>query len=812
MTQTPTLKIRFAIAMSIGALLLVVTMGVVTLHYAEADLQASLYSQQDTLVKRAAEDLDDKLKLAMDSLTASANAMPIDVIASQEQFEAFHTARPSLLTLFDSLVIVNARGVVAAGVPKRGLNNVDLSDRPYVQRILKTGQPTISEPVVSRITGVSLVTLGTPILDTDGRVVAILFGTLHLGRSNILGDLGETRLGVGGYFTVISTDLKPVYLVHPDRALVMKPVAVDRSPAMAAVLASTGRGVADSVLEDGSRVIVSFQRLSVSNWVLAAVMPREEAFALIDHARNRIIRTAVISALAVLPLVWLFAWKMLQPLSALREQVEAVSRGDYAELRVPEGRADEVGLVARAFNVMRQAQHESETMRAASDRDRRRLVAILESSNDYVAMTDTAGFLSYINASGRRIRGIGLNDEVGRTTIRDYFPAWAVDKIERHAVPSALKSGIWTGQSAVLDHIGNEIPVDHTVIAHRNVEGRVEFFSSLMHDISDARAATVAMRSSEARMLAIADASPVLVSFIDRDYRYRFINSRYEDHFGLARDEMLGKSVLELIGTVAFERYRPYLEAAATGETQLFEFESSAGLKPAHFSVKLIPQFDDEQRLLGYHFFHQDVTHHKIEQRRLSDLARSDALTGLMNRAGFDLAIAEARTRSNALECAMALFYLDIDRFKSVNDNHGHSTGDALLKAFSERLVRAVRTTDVVARLGGDEFVVIAEQLRSADDVRAVAGKIVGAMRPAFELPGITLSITTSVGVAVLVGREDGSTIPVSELIERADAALYRAKKNGRNTCELDDASLPLVAATRPERRLTAEIREDALV
>jgi diguanylate cyclase (GGDEF)-like protein/PAS domain S-box-containing protein len=276
---------------------------------------------------------------------------------------------------------------------------------------------------------------------------------------------------------------------------------------------------------------------------------------------------------------------------------------------------------------------------------------------------------------------------------------------------------------------------------------------------------------------------PVLVAFIDRDYRYHFVNSRYEDHFGVDKTHFLGKSVEEVIGTGAYQIYRPFLERAAAGEPQLFEIESHAGVRPVHFFVKLLPQYDDDDRITGYHFIHQDVTDHKVENQRLSQLVRADALTGLLNRAGFETAIVDAMARSQHHLSAMALFYLDVDRFKTINDQYGHQIGDKLLRAFASRLVRAVRSADVAARLGGDEFVVIAEGVRNVDDVRSIAGKILRAMRPEFDFNGTTLSITASIGVAIYAGEP----IKVEDLVQRADAALYRAKDGGRNCYALDD-------------------------
>jgi diguanylate cyclase (GGDEF)-like protein len=174
----------------------------------------------------------------------------------------------------------------------------------------------------------------------------------------------------------------------------------------------------------------------------------------------------------------------------------------------------------------------------------------------------------------------------------------------------------------------------------------------------------------------------------------------------------------------------------------------------------------------------------RLERVRLYQaLADTDGLTGLLNRRKsvemIDVLLRMGRRQDQPVSLAV----LDVDRFKSINDRHGHQIGDKLLRGFAARLVRAVRSADIAARLGGDEFVVIAEGVRNVDDVRSIAGKILRAMRSEFDFGGTKLSITASIGVAIYAGAE----LTVDELIHRADAALYRAKGSGRNCFALDD-------------------------
>jgi diguanylate cyclase (GGDEF)-like protein/PAS domain S-box-containing protein len=779
------LKTRFAIVMTVGALALVVVMGAVTTWFAQDDLLKTLSTEQLDMVAKVADDLDANLRFAVETMTSSAKATPLDVAMNAERFNAFYAQYPTPLALFEQVFVIDTSGKVVSAYPQQTVKLVglDLSDRRYFNRVMAFAKPVVSDPLRGRVTGMPIIDIAAPMLDADGNVVAVMVGVLPLTRRNFLGAFAHASIGKTGYFTVMTTWPDPIYLAHPDEHRLMQPVSREKSQATAKMLNATRPASLVSTLADGSEALVTYQPLTTSNWVLAAILPREEAFATIAHARGRAIDVALIAALVMLPLVWFFAWILFRPLSRLRREVEAIAGASDSVAFATVGHHDEVAEVAVAFNAMLAGQRASEALRLASDQDRRRLVAILESSQDFVAISDVKGNLTYLNAAARAVCGIGINDDVSRISVQACMPPWAIEKLRREGVRSALRDGIWLGEMAVLDRFKREVPVDQTVIAHRNAHGRLDFFSTLLHDTSAAQAAAASVRVSEARMLSIADALPVLVSYIDRDFRYHFVNSRYEDHFGLDKSFFIGKTVHDVLGDTAYAVYRPFLERGLLGEAQEFEIESHAGTRAVHFFVKLIPQYDAHDHVAGFHFIHQDVTDHKAENRRLSQLARADALTGLLNRSGFETAISDAMARSRHHLAAMALFYLDVDRFKATNDQHGHQIGDKLLRGFAARLVRAVRSNDVVARLGGDEFVVIAQGVKSVDDVRSIAGKILRAMRPDFDFSGTTLSITTSIGVAIYAGEE----ATVDDLVKRADNALYRAKDAGRNCYALDD-------------------------
>ena len=187
-----------------------------------------------------------------------------------------------------------------------------------------------------------------------------------------------------------------------------------------------------------------------------------------------------------------------------------------------------------------------------------------------------------------------------------------------------------------------------------------------------------------------------------------------------------------------------------------------------------------QRPVVGVHVHVMDVTQRKLETLRLSRISRTDHLTQLLNRSGFEKRLQEAMARSRGQQRLMALCYLDMDRFKAVNDFHGHGIGDLLLQAFARRVQRCVRRRRGRAP-GGDEFAVILEDLGSAAAARRVAQAIVESVGRHFHINGIVADVDVSIGVALY----RGAPMADHELLRAADVLLYRAKAAGRGRYEI---------------------------
>jgi diguanylate cyclase (GGDEF)-like protein/PAS domain S-box-containing protein len=330
-----------------------------------------------------------------------------------------------------------------------------------------------------------------------------------------------------------------------------------------------------------------------------------------------------------------------------------------------------------------------------------------------------------------------------------------------------------------------------------------------------AGAAEAALRESEERMRLVANNVPALISYVDREQRYRFSNRTYDDWFGIPHERMQGRTVEEVFGAEAYAGMRPDIERCMAGAAVEFEFTTAEGGKRRTLQVSCVPHLGAEGEVLGFYMLANDVTALKRAQddlrmaamqlqddaRRLEFLAHHDPLTGLPNRAMFANRAREAVARARRHDKTAALLFLDMDNFKQVNDGLGHDVGDSLLKLMAARLRACVREEDFIARIGGDEFCVLLQEIAEPREAAAVAQKLLHELGKPYRVGEHQVSSGASIGIACVP--QDGDE--VNTLLRLADHAMYRAKELGRNGYQFFSGLLNDDAAAAAE--LAGELR-----
>jgi diguanylate cyclase (GGDEF)-like protein/PAS domain S-box-containing protein len=311
----------------------------------------------------------------------------------------------------------------------------------------------------------------------------------------------------------------------------------------------------------------------------------------------------------------------------------------------------------------------------------------------------------------------------------------------------------------------------------------------------DRRATELARRDAESELRAIFQTTPVGMAVIDVDGTTIDVNPSLTQILGFAAEDLIGRSILEL--TLPEDRDYEIEQAllALSGEIDHWRCE-----KRYHdvngqdvwvvSEVSLMRDNDgNPHRFVGQM---TDITERKRLEAQLARDATRDPLTGLPNRVLLMDRLRSALERAQRHGTLVALLFLDLDRFKLVNDTHGHSAGDRLLVEVSDRLEDLMRAGDTVARIGGDEFLVLCEEVENEAAAVMLARHIIAAVETPFALGRGAVYVGASVGVAI----SDGGT-DAEDVIRNADVAVYRAKDNGRSRIEVFDADMRATAQAR---------------
>ena len=318
-------------------------------------------------------------------------------------------------------------------------------------------------------------------------------------------------------------------------------------------------------------------------------------------------------------------------------------------------------------------------------------------------------------------------------------------------------------------------------IGVRDQSGRITAIEGIVEDISARVEAEHALREAERRYRSLFDNAIEGIFRTTPDGRYLDANPALARIYGFATPQELVASLRDIKSQLYVDsgRREEFMRIVkARGE--ISGFESRVYRKNGDtiwISENARAVFDDEGRVLHYEGTVEDITERRHNQARIEQQANYDALTGLANRSLLNDRLQQAIYTAATYGARLAVVFVDLDRFKFVNDTLGHDVGDRLLQVMAERLTAAVAETDTVARLGGDEFVLLLHGHAGQDTVATVLERLLPTIAAPLRYGQSDLEVTCSIGVALYP--DDGSD--PATLLKHADSAMYRAKEQGRN-------------------------------
>jgi len=460
------------------------------------------------------------------------------------------------------------------------------------------------------------------------------------------------------------------------------------------------------------------------------------------------------------------------------------------------------GIVANARDITEQLE-----ARAALEQNERRWAALVRHSYDIIAVLDAEGILHFASLATEEMLGYAPESLVGTS---------AFDLVD----PSDLDMAYST-LAGLLEHPETparlELRIRHADGSLRHLEVAASNFLDdpavggivlNNRDVTDRHRAEEERRASEELFRSLVQHGYDLIAVVDRDIRVRYVSPSVA--------HVMGYQPEDLVGEISFPFVHPHDVGALA--SHLDRVAATAGLDAP---MELRCQHGDgtwrwlevactnqlaNPFVAGFVLNFRDITERKEAETQLAHQALHDSLTGLPNRALVTDRLAQALARAPRERHSVGVLFVDIDRFKLVNDTRGHEAGDALLVAVARRIARAVRATDTVGRFGGDEFVIVYEGIETPDQLVRYAERICTVVTEPHILDDVDLYATISAGVSI--GGPDSSA---EALLRDADAAMYHAKENGGDTVSLFNDSIRVRAANRfdTERELRSALVHD---
>jgi diguanylate cyclase (GGDEF)-like protein/PAS domain S-box-containing protein len=497
-----------------------------------------------------------------------------------------------------------------------------------------------------------------------------------------------------------------------------------------------------------------------------------------------------------------------------------LAAGNYS-VRLHSNGTDEIQQVSSAFNAMAEAiELRTEDIEESEQRTR----AIVEAAGDGILLIDIEGVIRDFNPAAGRIFGFSPQAIIGKP-----LSLLLPNEISLNQ-PEGLKQLLKLTDNKDFNQERIEVTGQHfngslfpLDLIMTPVQIREEqLYLAMIQDISIRKQAEQAIQEKQAFLQSVIDGviDPIMV--IRSDYRIIMMNqaaSKYIPTGKTAEDEHFCYQLSHNKTTPCDgeEHPCPLKEVMATGKPVTMVHEHQCSKYGSRlFELDASPYWESNGFLSGIIEISKDITERLKTERQLRDnearlrhQAQHDALTGLPNRVLFHDRLDHAMRKAHRTGTQVAVLFLDLDRFKNINDGLGHDVGDGMLKEVAMRLQEAIRGDDTVARLGGDEFVIIIEEISDLNNVAAVATKCLKKLSQKMVIKGIEVFPTVSIGISLFP--DDG--ISVDGLMKCADSAMYRAKDAGRNifqfyTSDMNDQTIKLLLL---EGSLRHALEEDQL-
>ena len=439
-------------------------------------------------------------------------------------------------------------------------------------------------------------------------------------------------------------------------------------------------------------------------------------------------------------------------------------------VRARDGDASSVSVIVRDISAEIAATQ-------ALDDERRFIRTVLDTMPIAVSVRDALGCVLLANHRFDALFGKDGGSTTG-TRYEDRIPDAAEIERMMHRDAEVLRSGLPITYERRMHAAGGGDVDLHTVKVPLLQSGETRILTASV-DVSDRIRAQDDLRRERAFMRTVIDTDPTLISVKDARGRFLLANRAAAEALGCTVEALEGHCLSEALPGANIDAVIARHDAEALRLQRPVTHEECqrvAGGKERWFSSIRLPLAgaDGEPVVLGVS---TDITEMRLQARRIHELKNFDPLTGLPNRMLIEDRLQMALATAERDRSRVAVMFVDLDHFKTVNDSLGHPAGDRLLVGVSKRIRAVLRDSDSVGRLGGDEFLLVLPQVDGPEDAALIANKLLAALEGAFDIMDHSLTVNASIGIAFYP--EDGATPHL--LVQNADAAMYHAKEQGRS-------------------------------
>jgi len=752
------------------------TLGYGAHWYIEQVIRQELTTSMLATTAKAAEGIDTWCKtLILEPETIASTPTAKTINAGFSQIDQLNISRNKSLhqkypDVFRDIYAANREGIyhtVQANDSGYSLFEGNISNRDYFKSIMAGGVAQFTPPLISRTSGAPMIFAVSPIIDDDGQPQGLIGAGISLEYVQKIAQ--SLKAGRSGYGILLSKDGTFVYHPNPDYIMQKKSSEFSDSSTveLGALMMAGGSGV-KSYSYNGQQKIAFYSPVPFAGWSVATVLPEAEFFApAIQMGRWLTMLTLVIVSVVGL-VIWLAAQRLTQPLQDLAAYAWEISKGNLtATPLVPQSR-DEIGSLTKNFNTMtttlfKMMAEVTEKNKALEEEayERKKAEIALWQVNEQLEFK-VAERTQEFHAANQELTAMNeeihaINENLSDTNehlqeeieYRRQVQEQLLLRERQYRASASLLTGPVDNMSGLLNSILN-----NALQLIKAPDGYISLYEATGERFIIQQGVGLHKLRVERSMVSKMGMQGQVYETGEMVYveDYREFPQRFQD---TTLDNMTSIIMLPLKygGQV-----KGILTASWQGKVHVVSTED----------VKIMRQFGDLAA----------VAIERLHiQEQIRDRAFRDALTGLPNRASLNLKLEEELARARAGEVEGIVLFIDLDEFKTINDNFGHFSGDGVIIAAGRHIVAAVGENGFVARQGGDEFIVIISGENCRENAAHLADKVLEALSQDYHVAGEYLHMSASIGVVLYPSDADIA----EDILKKADSAMYAAKEAGRN-------------------------------